>query len=86
MPNVDSNLAWLVPKGPIVSQTNLVGNHFTSWGDHEPLLACYNDMTKQGSVRLNKHRQQVQDLCFTDKYIPGKQNPTDYASRHPQGK
>ena len=33
--------------------------------------------------RLNKHRQMIQDLCFTDKYIPGKENPNDYASRHP---
>ena len=61
----------------------LVGTHFFSWGDHEPLLTYYNDLTKQGSVRLNKHRQHVQDLCFTDKFIQGKENPNDYTSRHP---
>ena len=55
----------------------LVGTHFFSWGDHEPLLTYYNDLTKQGSVRLNKHRQHVQDLCFTDKFIQGKENPND---------
>ena len=58
----------------------LVGTHFTSWGDHEPLLPYYNDLTKAGSVRLNKHRQKIQDLSFTDRYIPGKQNPNDYSS------
>ena len=63
----------------------LVGRHFTSWGDHEPLLAYYNDLTKQGLVRLNKHRQLIQDLNFTDKFLAGKKNPTDYASCHPQG-
>ena len=61
----------------------LVGRHFNSWGDHEPLLAYYNDLTKPGSVRLNKHRQLIQDLSFTDKYLPGKKNPADYSSRHP---
>ena len=25
----------------------------------------------------------MQDLCFTDKFIPGKENPTDYSSQHP---
>ena len=37
----------------------LVGRHFESWGDHEPLLAYYNDLTKLGSVRLNKHKQLI---------------------------
>ena len=58
---------------------------FISWGDHESLLAYYNDLTKLGTVRLNKHRQLIQDLKFTDKYLAGKKNPTDYASRHPHG-
>ena len=61
----------------------LVGRHFNSWGDHEPLLTYYNDLTRQGSARLNKHRQKMQDLCFTDRFIPGKENPNDYTSRHP---
>ena len=61
----------------------LVGRPFTSWGDHEPLLAYFNDLTKPGSVRLKKHRQLIQDLSFTDKFIKGKENPADYSSRHP---
>ena len=35
------------------------------------------------SRRVTKHRQQVQDLVFKDKYLRGKSNPCDYASRHP---
>ena len=61
----------------------LVGRHFESWGDHEPLLAYFNDLMKLGSVRLNKQRKLIQDLSFTDKYLPGKRNPADYYSRHP---
>ena len=63
----------------------LVGRHFTSWGNHEPLPAYYHDLAKMGSVRLNKHRQLVYDFSFTDKYLAGKDNPTDYVSRHPHG-
>ena len=29
------------------------------------------------------HRQHVQDLSFTDKYLAGKLNPCGYKSRHP---
>ena len=61
----------------------LVGRHFTSWGDHEPLLVYYNNLTKSGSVRLNKHRQHIKDLSFSDQFIRGKENPADYAFRHP---
>ena len=34
-------------------------------------------------MRLNKNRQLIQDLKFTDKYLAGKKNPSDDASRHP---
>ena len=34
-------------------------------------------------MRLNKHRQLIQDLKFIDKYLAGKKKPTDYTSRHP---
>lgn len=61
----------------------LSGHHFTSWGDQKPLIPLYNDMTRPASVRVNKHRQKVQDLSFTDKYMPGKVIPCDFNSRHP---
>ena len=60
----------------------LIGVHFTSWGDHKPLLPLYNEMTKAAPVRVGRHRNKVQDLSFTDKYLPGKTMPCDYASRH----
>ena len=60
----------------------LIGVHFTSWGDHKPLLPLYNEMIKAAPVRVGRHRNKVQDLSFTDKYLPGKAMPCDYASRH----
>ena len=62
----------------------LTGIHYTSWGDQEPLVSIYNNSSKAASVRINKHRMKVQDLCFTDKYMPGRTIPCDYNSRHPQ--
>lgn len=62
----------------------LTGIHFTSWGDQEPLVSIYNNSSKAASVRISKHRMKVQDLCFKDKYMPGRRIPCDYNSRHPQ--
>ena len=39
-------------------------------------------MSKAAPVRVARHRNKVQDLRFTDKYLPGKSMPCDYASRH----
>ena len=61
----------------------LVGTKFTSWGDHQPLLPFYNDLTKPAPARIAKHRSRIIDLEFTDKYLPGKKIPSDYNSRHP---
>ena len=60
----------------------LIGVHFTSWADHKPLLPLYNEMSKATPVRVARHRNKVQDLRFTDKYLSGKSMPCDYASRH----
>ena len=62
----------------------LVGTKFTSWGDHQPLLPYYNDLNPQSTARINKHRSRITDLTFTDKYLPGKEMPADFNSRHPQ--
>ena len=61
----------------------LVGKEFTSWGDHQPLVPLYNTPTMPAGRRVTKHRQQVQDLVFKDKFLSGKANPCDYSSRHP---
>ena len=37
-------------------QPYLIGVHFTSWGDHKPLLPLYNEMTKAAPVRVARHR------------------------------
>ena len=60
----------------------LVGKEFTSWGDHQPLVPLYNNPTMPAGRRVTKHRQQVQDLVFKDKFLSGKANPCDYSSRH----
>ena len=35
----------------------LVGQHFTSWGDHQPLLPLYNNLTTPTSIRIESHRK-----------------------------
>ena len=49
--------------------------------DHKPLLPLYNEMSKAVLVRVARQRNKVQDLRFTDKYLPGKSTPCDYAFR-----
>ena len=61
----------------------LVGQHFTSWGDHRPLTSVFNNPSTPTSIRIDALRKKVQDLSFTDKFIPGKSNPCDYRSRKP---
>ena len=70
--------------GMMMFRHYLVGNKFTSWGDHQPLIPLYNDLTRPAPVRISKHRSKIIDLTFVDKYLPGKQMPADYNSRHPQ--
>ena len=62
----------------------LVGAAFTTWTDHEPLLPIYNNRGRSTSKRLSNHRDKVQDLEYTMKYMPGKTMPCDYGSRHAQ--
>ena len=50
--------------GMMMFRPYLVGNKFTSWGDHQPL---YNDLNKPSPVRIAKHRSKIIDLTFTDK-------------------
>ena len=84
--NWDSQIDWeSLGKmwGMMMFRHYLIGVNFTSWGDHQPLLPFYNDLSKAAPVRIAKHRTRILDLKFTDKYIPGKEMPCDYASRHP---
>ena len=60
----------------------LLGIEFESYTDHEPLVGIYSGKRK-GNARLERHRIKVQGYRYTMKYLPGKTNPCDYASRHP---
>ena len=51
-------------------------------GRPQALLSLYNKISKVAPVRVVRHRNKVQDLRFTDKYLPGKSIPCDYACRH----
>lgn len=61
----------------------LVGGEFTAWSDHQPLTGIYNQKQKATTKKMAKHRDQICDLQFTLKYLPGKDMPCDYGSRHP---
>ena len=61
----------------------LIGRVFNTYTDHQPLLPMYNE-TKKATPRIEKHILNVQDLNFTMKFLPGKSNPTDWNSRHPE--
>ena len=60
----------------------LIKVQFTSWGDNKHLLPHYNELTKTAPVRMARHRSKILYLKFTNKYLPGKQMPCDYAFRH----
>ena len=61
----------------------LIGSNFSSWCDHKPLIPLYNNRQSTVSKRIARHRDQVQDLDYTMKHLPGNENPCDYGSRHP---
>ena len=60
----------------------VVGSRFTCWTDHQPLIPILNNIQKPTSKRISRHRDKIQDLQFTAKYLPGKNMPCDYGSRH----
>ena len=61
----------------------LLERKFTTLCDHKPLLSFYNGK-KKTTPRMEKHIVANQDLDFEMKYIRGKDNPTDWNSRHPE--
>ena len=61
----------------------LLGRVFNTYTDHRPLVPFYN-ATKRATPRVEKHILWVQDLKFKMCYMPGKDNPTDWNSRHPE--
>ena len=49
----------------------------------KPLVPIYNNYRADIPLRIRKHKLNLQGYNFTLIYEPGKDNPTDYASRHP---
>ena len=60
----------------------LLGIPFESLTDHQPLVPIYSGRRK-GNARVERHRLKVQGFQYEMKYLPGKENPCDYQSRHP---
>ena len=71
--------AW----GMQVHRNYLLGIKFDSYTDHKPLLPVYNGL-KKGNARVERHKLRTQDFQFTMRHVMGKDNPCDYASRHPR--
>ncbi|CAB4003123.1 Transposon Ty3-I Gag-Pol poly [Paramuricea clavata] len=51
--------------------------------DHKPLLPLYNSYRADMPPRIHRHKLNLQGYTFNLKHKPGKDNPTDYMSRHP---
>ena len=71
--------AW----GMQVHRNYLLGIKFDSFTDHKPLLPVYNE-GKRGNARVERHKLRTQDFQFRMMHMRGKENPCDYASRHPR--
>ena len=62
----------------------VAGHDFTVWTHHQPLIQIYNNKQRPTLKRISKHRDAVQDLQYTMKYLKGEEMPCDYGSRHPR--
>ena len=61
----------------------LYGNPFTVVSDHKPLEVIFNNPRHKTSLRLQRILVRMMDYDFKVKYQPGKDNISDYTSRHP---
>ena len=69
--------------GILINKLMLHGNKFVVKSDHEPLQTLYNNKWREDiPARVDNHRMKVQAFDFKVVYKSGKQNPTDYNSRH----
>ena len=60
----------------------LGGKHFQLATDHKPLLPLFNNPQAKLPPRIERLIMKMQNLDFTMIHIPGKENVTDYMSRH----
>ena len=61
----------------------VIGSTCTVETDHKPLLPLFNQPHSRPPMRIERWLLYLQQFDFELKYIPGKENPADYLSRHP---
>ena len=61
----------------------LLGAQFTLHTDHRPLETIFNNPKSRPPARIEYWFLQLQPYNFHVVYLPEKDNPTDYLSRHP---
>ena len=61
----------------------LYGRPFKIVTDHKPLESVFNKPTHTSSIRVQRIINRMMDYDFIVEYHPGKQNISDYTSRHP---
>ena len=71
-------------RGIMMSRQYLVGNRFTSWGDHKTIKPLFNDLNKLKPVQIAKHRSKMICFTFTEKYMLGRNMPADDNPQHPK--
>ena len=64
-------------------RTYLLGKPFKVITDHQPLVSMLNKPRSQMPYRVERVRLKLQGFDFTVEHMPGKLNPSDYVSRHP---
>ncbi len=71
---------WAVEK----NQQYLIGKKFDLITDHQPLVSLLNKPLKKAPLRIERMRVKLMGFDFEVKYRPGKNNPADWSSRHPE--
>ena len=61
----------------------LYGRPFKIVTDHKPLESVFNKPTHKSSIRVQRIVNRMMDYDFIVEYRPGKENISDYTSRHP---
>ena len=69
--------------GCLKFQVYLLGKSFNVITDHMPLVSMLNNPRSQMPYRVDRVRLKLQGFDFVVKHMPGKYNPSDYMSRHP---
>ena len=60
----------------------LIGTRFTVVTDHKPLVVMFNNPYKTLPIRISRMMTYLQEFDFNTVYKPGKENISDYLSRH----